>query len=339
MKVLLTGSTASQVPSRRTESTPTFTRLFVRALTEGKHDVTWLSPSVSLSKEYLSEFDSVVVGLAPPTSTAAHRIYGSLSVISYALELKNLTLLLDAPEPKRVWSGIRAIYNKPDDLVKDFYSKRQEYKVILDSGILKRLQSSISFLYEETWPITVFPSFPWLSFPSVSSEVPRTNHENLVGLNFDYFLLEKAPKELAPYRLPNDYWVTDSPNTRWSKSIEPTLSFPVGAVRQSRWENNDLVETRIFHSIGSLISVYSQGNPWWSPVLAQALCLSVPVATDWRLSSMLGKDWSVLPSAIEDLSDLERIDLANRQIKAYLEAVPNAKNSIEFATAALQRGK
>jgi hypothetical protein len=337
MKILVTGSTASQVPSRRTESTPTFTRLLVKALTEGRHDVTWINPSVSLSKEYLGEFDSVIVGIAPPTSTAAHRIYGSLSVIHHALEIENLCLLLDAPEPKRVWAGIRAIYNNPENLTKEFYSKRQDYKTTSDADTLHRLQSSISFLYENRWPTTLFPAFPWMSFPSVSTDIPNTNHENLVGLNFDSFLMSETRKDLAPYRLPSDHWVIDAQNTRWAKSIEPTLSFPVFPVRQNKWENNESVESRIYNSLGSLISVYRLGHPWWSSILAQSLALATPVATDWQLSSMLGTEWSILPANIEDLSDMERVRLANSQKESYLNAVPSQKNSIEFTTAALLR--
>jgi hypothetical protein len=337
MKILVTGSTASQVPNRRTEGTSTFTRLLVKALSDGKHDVTWINPSVSLSKEYLSEFDQVVVGIAPPTSTAAHRIYGTLSTIFYAKELGNLSLLVDAPEPKRVWAGIRAIYKNPDSLTKEFYSKRQEYKQTLDSEILTRLHSAISYLYEEEWPTTLFPAFPWMSFPSVSSDIPNTGSENLVGLNFDHYLLSDAPRTSAPYQLPADYWVSDAPNTRWSKSIEQGLNYSIIPVKKTKWESSESVESRILKSLGALISVYRLGSPWWSVVLPQSLSLSVPVATDWKLSSMLGPDWSVLPGTIEDLSDLERIELATSQKISYVNALPSWKNSIELATSALKR--
>lgn len=332
MKILLTGTTASQVSPRKNEIVPTFSGLVYEALIEARHDVVWAEPSVSMTKEYLAEFDSVVVGLAPPTSTAAHRIYGALSVVFYANQLGNLRLLLDAPEPKRVWAGIRAAHKNPSDLTKSFHYKRREYKLALTEDVLPRLHGAVSALYSNEWPITVFPVTPWMSFPSISSVVPNTNARNLVGLNFDDRIINRI--SVSPDR-DGDFWVCDYPNTSWAKKIEKTIINTVVSAHSHRWEDNaDSVE-RISKSIGCLVSLHKNGDPWWSLTLPQALGCGVPVATDWRLSSMLGESWSILPSAIEGMNDNDRYSLASAQRESYLANIKPYNESVDFACNAL----
>lgn len=338
MRILMTGATASQSPNVKSRGTPTFSRFVEKALQEAGHEVTWINPSVSLSENYLDEFDSVVVGISPPTSTAAHRIYGALSVIHFARNIGKLTLMVDAPDPRRLWSGIRAIRNKPEDLTKDFYSKRKEYSKTLDESVLTRLHSSIDFLYTEEWPTTIFPSLPWSDYPSISSEIPRTNKDNLVGLNFDSLILSDTSRSITTkYETNRDYWVSDSINTKWSKSIEKTVVCEVEPIRKTRWEDNEKVVSRINSSLGCLISVYDKGSPWWSPYLSQSLALSIPVVTDWKLSSMLGEEWSLLANSVEELSEKQRRDLSHGQKKSYSSAIPSWKESVQKTSSALVR--
>lgn len=332
MKILLTGCTASHVSAKKNLLSPTFTGLIHKALTHGRHDVTWIEPSVSLSKEYLEEFDSVVVGLAPPNSTAAHRIYGALSVIQYAHELGTLRLVIDAPEPKRVWAGIRAIKQRPEELTKEFYSKRREYRKVSDDGTLDRLHAAVDTLFTQEWPNTVYPTFPWMSYPSVSTEIPMASPKNLIGLNFDSDVVSLQSGYSASY---SDYWVVDASNTKWTKQIEQTVKSRVIPARISRWEENSEVISRMSGAIGCLVSVYKHANPWWSIALAQSLSNNVPVVTDWRLSSMLGESWSVLAQSVEEMSWPDRMDLAKEQKTSYLNAVPTWKQSVELTCNAL----
>lgn len=332
MKVLLTGATASQVAVKR--GTGTFAGLVNKALMDGGHDVVWIEPSVSLSKDYLAEFDSIVVGIAPPTSTAAHRIYGALSVIQFASELGTLRLMLDAPEPKRVWAGLRAIYNKPDDLTKEFYYKRREYRKVSDDEVLDRLHSAVRTLFTQEWPKTVFPAFPWMAYPSVSTEIPMTNASNLVGLNFDSHFLSEHHENVPIH---SSYWVADVINSKWTKALEKTITNRVDPVRASKWERDSDTYDRMRGAIGCLVSTHRQGNPWWSIALPQALSCGVPVVTDWKLSSMLGTEWTVLAHSVEDMNVYDRLDLSMQQRSSYLASVPNWANSVELACNSLLR--
>lgn len=332
MKVLLTGSTSSHVSARKNEIMPTFMGQLSKALSFAGHDVLWTEPSVSMSKEFIEEFDSVVVGVAPPNSTSAHRIYGALSVIDHARRSENLCLVVDAPDPKRVWAGIRAINNKPEELIKDFYTKRKEYRKTEDPEVFGRLRSSIEYLHSEKWPTTVFPKFPWMGFPSVSSEIPQTDYSNLVGLNFDADILSTKSVKTASG---SDYWVADSLTSTWTKSIEKTIRHRVISVSNSRWETAVSVMDRMSSSIGCLVPIYGRGNPWWSVSLSQALHRQVPVVTDWRLSQSVGDSWTVLAHSIEDMNNDSRAMLAQSQKEEYLNAVPSWKESVELACSAL----
>lgn len=332
MKILLTGTTASQVSQRKNEIVPTFSGYVHRALMDGGHDVVWAEPSVSMSKEYLAEFDSVVVGLAPPTSTAAHRIYGALSVIYFAHQIGNLKLLIDAPEPKRVWAGIRAAHKKPSDLTKEFHSKRREYSLALTEDVLPRLHSAVATLYTEEWPTTVFPTTPWMSFPSVSTSIPNTNSKNLVGLTFDDLIINETRNDSDSF---GNFWVCDYPNTSWVKKIEKTIDYKIEAAHSHRWEKNSDSIKRISSSYGCLISLHKNGDPWWSLTLPQAIGCGIPVVTDWRLSSMLGASWSVLPAAIEGMNESQRFSLSENQRDAYLSSIKPYNLSVDFACNAL----
>lgn len=333
MNILLTGSTAAHVSAEKNSRTITFPGLIYKALVADRHNVTWIEPSVSMSREYIAEFDSVIVGIAPPTSTAAHRIYGALSVISYAWEVGNLRLLLDAPEPRRVWAGIKAIHNNPDDLIKDFYSKRSEYRKVKNQEVFDRIYNAVNLLFTSPWPMTYYPKLPWMSFPSVSAYIPMARASELVGLNFDRKLIESS----TTYSISSHpkFWVADSISSRWTKQQESLVSLPVMSMKVSRWEDSSEALQRLSESIGCMVTVYRNNDPWWSPAISQALHVGVPVVTDWLLSSMLGEAWDVLPGSIEDMTHYQRDALSREQKRTYTNSLLNWEDSVDLLTGSL----
>ncbi len=337
MKIFMTGATASQTPNLRVGSVPTFASLLYRALTTAEHEVVWTDPSMALSKEYLSEFDCILVGIAPINSVTAYKIYGALSVIDYAWELGTLKLFIDAPEPKKIWSGLRAIYNNPTDINKNFYFKRKDYKETFLSKNFDRLLSSVERLYTDCWPITLYPSLPWTSSELVYSNISTTNNENLVGINYDSILIEEFSNSKKYLDNPSGVWVSDAPNSSWSKSIEKTIRNPVVPLSNNKWEDSKSVLSKIRSSVGCLVSTYKDDSPWWSTLVSQGISMGTPVVTDWRLSSSLGYEWSMLAHSIEELSDYDRKSVSAIQKIAYLEAVPSWKNSIKLTSETLTR--
>lgn len=327
MKILMTGATAAQVSARKNAHTTTFAGLVHQALVDGGADVTWREPSVTLSKDYLAEFDAVLVGLAPPNSTAAHRIYGALSVIQYASELGTLRLMLDAPEPKKVWAGIRAVHNDPGVLTKDFYAKRREYAEVQNPEVLARLHAAVSTLYKTEWPKTIYPRLPWMSFPSVSTYIPNVHSSRIIGINLDsasYDIQRTSPEDTQ------GYWISDAISSPWTVAMQQLVTSHVTAARGSKWESDDSVMLRARGAIGLLMSTYKYGDPWWTPLLPMSLNVGIPIVTDWRLTSFLGGYWTILASTVEDLSPEERGTVASAQRAEYLAAIPTWEQAVEL---------
>jgi len=286
-----------------------------------------------MSDDYLSEFDSVIVGLAPPTSTSAHRIYGALSVISRAWDLNNLSIVIDAPDPRRIWAGLNSVHSNPESLVKDFYSKRSEYSKTFDEEVFKKIIDGVDKLFTSRWPNTIYPKLPWMSFASVSSYIPNVDHKNLLGLCFDKEHLSELDPEL-PVETPK-YWVSDAPNTKWSRKQEKTVRLPVIPLKGSRWEYSAVSRERLLQSVGCFVPVHRGGDPWWTPSISQSLRLRVPVVTDWLLSSMLGESWTVLPGIIEDMSPKERLVLSEQQIDSYSSSLLDWEDSVSLLVKSL----
>jgi hypothetical protein len=332
MKVLLTGSTAAHVSQDKNERSMTFTGLLSQALLSGGHQVTWTEPSVTMTKKFLSEFDSVIVGLSPPTSTAAHRIYGSLSVLYNSWNIGNLTLLVDAPEPKRIWVGLNSVRNNPEYLTKDFYSKRKEFASLKDDSVLRRVSGSIELLCAKSWPTTIYPELPWMSSESLVPYIPMLAEKDAIGMCFDRNLVENSVKNTSDVP---EFWLSDHHNSSWSIGQERLSSLPVMSLKQSKWERDIVTRDRLAQSIGCLVSTHSNNEPWWSAAIPLALSSGAPVVSDWLLTSVLGESWRVLSSNVEGMSHIERSDLLREQVAAYANSLLVWNDSVDLLTRSL----
>jgi hypothetical protein len=321
MKVLVTGSTATHCSKKVNNRVSTFTGQFVSELESFGHEVVWQEPSLSMDISYINSFDSVVVGMAPLTSIASRWLYGSLSVYEHAKKLNKAIILIDAPEPYKVWAGVRAIANKPQELIKPFYSNKKEYLLACDPKVQKRLNSAIKNLYLYEWPSIIYPKFPWYSDTNLNSYIPNLASEGSYGLNFDRHLLE-IKVDRGTLDVP-EKWTVDAPKTKWTKAIEKTLNHPVVPIRDNYWQSTKEALRRLECSVGTLISPYKDSDSWWSVSLSQSLFVGSAVVTDWRSSAQLGQEWSLLASSLEQMSPDERHSLAMLQKKSYLSSLPH----------------
>jgi hypothetical protein len=329
MKVLLTGCSAPQSSQGLNTRLPTFSGLVRNALSYAGHDVVWVTPSIDMSEEYLSQFDVVLVGLTPPTSLSSYRLYGALSVIDRARKVSNVKYIVDAPEPYKLWAGIRAIANNPDDLVKNFYSKRSEFDKAINPANLSRIQSVVSGLYESTWEQTLCPSLPWSKKENIIKHIPNILEDSLDLLCLDAFLLTAVEDSSALYmKSESNYWSTNQ-KTSWVKGLEKTLKNKIHPMASNKWATNTSILTNINKSIGSVISVYKNDEPWWSVNLSQSLYVNTPVVTDWKQTSYLGESWSMLAHNLEDMSVTERISVAVKQKNEYIKVLPDFNESVE----------
>ena len=319
MKVMITGSTSPQASTKTATRTPTFAALLAHSLMSEGHEVDFVEPSVDYDDSFLRSYDSIFVGIAPPTSLSANRIYPAFAVANRALRLGNLSLFIDAPEPYKIQSSLKSCYLNVSDLQKDFYKMRKNYyKFVEDPSLQSEVYEFINYLYLEKWPTLLVPSFPWSSVDPVRKALP--NAGNIVPLNFDADIisLDRMTPDLEKERT---YWTCDAPKTRWATKVSRTLQHPVFPTRGRRWDSEDTTVARIRNSVGTLVSLYRSDEVWWSPALAQSLSVGVPVATDWRHSGVLGPEWSYLASSIESMSNSERFELAISQRDFYVGAV------------------
>lgn len=329
MKVLITGSTAQQCSTRTASRTPTFSTLLAKGLHDGGAEVSIVEPSIYLSEEEIAEYDTVVVGVAPPTSLSANKIYPAFSVASKAKKVGNLSLFLDAPEPYKIQSSLKSCYLNVSDLQKEFYSRRKSYSdLVREPNLRQEVLGFVEFLYNEKWPRTFYPAFPWSKNRFVSQSLSGTDDTNLVPVILDSYLL-RMPYVTRDFHITKEYWTCDSMKTDWSSNVISGLAFDVVPTRSSKWEEEEDTNERIKKSIGTLVSVYRSGDPWWSPALAQSLAQGVPVVTDWRHSSVLGAEWSHLASTVETMSEAERHDLSDRQRSSYTKVVGSWEQTIE----------
>jgi len=319
MKVLITGSTSPQASRKTALRSPTFASLIYYSLHSQGASVDLVEPSISMTEAELAEYDAVLVGIAPPTSIAATRLYPAFAIANRARNVGNLILFIDSPEPYKIPAAIKSCHINISDLQKKFYQTRKSYLEFVENHDFQtEVYDFIEYLYTETWPTTLYPAFPWSVDESVRKAIP--NAGELVAVNLDSILVKSG--NITPnLELKRTYWVCDAPNTRWAEGTAETLVYPVVATKKSHWDPQETTLTRMREAVGTLVSLYRSNEVWWSPALAQSLSVGTPVVTEWRHSEILGPEWSLLASTVEGMSTSERFDLAVAQKDYYLGAV------------------
>ena len=125
MKVLVTGMASSHTkPSTSTS----FFNTLVKGI-ETFASVEWATPSVTWTKEFLDSYDSVIVGLIPPTSLGANKVYGAMHVINTMYESPKLRLVIDHAQIWQFKASLASIDRDVNNLFTPFYSKRREFKI------------------------------------------------------------------------------------------------------------------------------------------------------------------------------------------------------------------
>ena len=326
MKVLITGSTSPQASAKTATRTPTFASLLSHSFVSQGISADFVEPSTHLTSEKLDAYDAIFVGIAPPTSLSANRIYPAFAIAERARRLNKLILFIDAPEPYKIQASLKSCYLNVSDLQKDFYWRRKSYHEFTETlEFQEEVYRFIEFLHLEEWPTLLFPAFPWFPQELINKALP--NVTKVVPVNLDDTLLQTG--RFSPdLEADRTYWTCDAPNTKWAKKVANTLALPVMATRKSRWDTEEVTLTRVRRGVGTLISLYRSNEPWWSPALAQSLSQGVPAVTDWRFSESLGPEWSYLASSIESMSTAERFELSVAQRDFYLGAVAHNKTDL-----------
>lgn len=325
MRILITGSTSPQASSKTAQKIPTFASLLYHHLLSKGVSVDFKEPSIHFNETDLDQYDLVFVGIAPPTSLSATRIYPAFLTANIALRSEKLVLFVDAPEPYKIQASIKSCYLNISDLQKNFYQMRKFYsEFVSNKNFQKEVYEFIEFLHTQEWPTLLYPTLPWSNDETIRKALPNT--KRIIPLNLDSTLIQVG--HISPnLDLGKTYWTCDSEKTSWAKKTAKTLALPVLPTRARRWDLEEATLSRMRNSVGTLVSLYRSGEAWWSPALSQSLGVGVPVVTDWRYSQMLGPEWSHLAYTIEEMSNYERFDLAIVQRDFYLGHLKNSNES------------
>jgi hypothetical protein len=162
----------------------------------------------------------------------------------------------------------------------------------------------------------------------VTEYIPNTSLENLNPLCLDSILLTAMSSTGLYMKSESDFWSYDA-YTPWVKKVEKTVTNEVRPMTKNKWSSNTETLTNLNKSIGSIISTYKNGDPWWSINLSQSLYVNTPVVTDWRHTNYLGSEWSLLAHQIEELPQSERARVASAQKESYIKVISSFDESIE----------
>lgn len=322
-KVLLTGMSAPQASRKSNERTLSFSGAVAKSLEAAGHSVVWEIPSFDWTNEYLDQFDSVIVGIAPLTSLSANYCYGGLHVITELLDSGKLTLLVDSPQPGQLEASLKTVLASPESLTKDFYANRRGFQQASDPVTRKRLLVTVERLLHGAWPTTIYPSLPWQELSTIKSQIVEGARNSLVGINVDAELIT----DVAPTGERRLKWSADTLTSPWAKKVVSTLIYPVSPMKWHKGWNDKLVEEQMSRSTGVLISPHKKDGTWWTYRYVQALNTGTPVATLWTEAVDLDESWGNLAANIETLSQAERDSISIRQRESYVAGILPVKEA------------
>ncbi len=318
MKILVTGMTSRQANPRAAERAQNFTGLLVAALQVEPNEVHWREPDVTWTREYLDDYDHVIVGVSPLLSLASNRAYGALNVIGHMWDDGPLTLLLDTPDAKKVATNLKVVSANPETLTKRFFSYRKGYAQACVATKRAHLVRTVEVLATSDWPTTIVPALPWQTQDSRVFEPVKT----LVGEG--KLALVTPDAFIAPLTLPlsakRRRWAVESMKSDWYRRLD--IEWPVEALTGSAWQNDKHAEKVLANSAATLIEPTRSGA-FWTTRYRQSLLANDPVYSDWVETMALGDSWSRLPASIESLSATDLVVLAYTQLEEYMARVPS----------------
>lgn len=319
-KVLITGATASQSSLEANKQKVRFGGLLHNALSSAGLDVETRETNLS---ENFNNYEKVIVGLAPVTSLSANKIYTALDALNRAED--KAVLLLDLPDPHFVYKSMKSVLSNESIIFKSLYNKRLNFQDLVENkNFYNSVISGMEKVYAGKIPVIV-PSVPYHKH---SPESLNINTSSLIELNFDsYFMNDNFYQEKEK----SNYWLTDSMKSEWSQNVSKTLFNPVLNYKRSHYDYDLSLVDRILGSFGYLKNNHKYDNPWWSRNIMLTLSCGVPVFADWRQTSVMGDAWRILPQSVEEITHLERKELADEQKSSYLSFCPAWDEIAEYS--------
>lgn len=326
MKILICGMTAVQSSRTLSARNFSFAGSITSALTNKSTEVVWADPTIEWSAKNYDQYDAVLAGVAPVLSMTANKAYGILGLIDTLYGTDKLRLFVDAPEPTKIHASLRSVEKDKSRLVKPLYSLRKEYKEVLKNEKAKeKIFRGVDILLSEKWPKTLYPSLPISQKVSDSPGIPSTMSDSFVGVNLDSLHIMQ---KISVHADRQNYWVVDNPKSRWCVDVLDHLMYPTNAAREHRTWTDEHVLKHIAGALGVLVGPHDDKLLWWSPRFIQAINTLTPVATEWRLASEIGSAWNHLAAGLEQMSAVDRYEIASSQREQYLDKLHGIDRSV-----------
>lgn len=322
MKVLFTGTSSAHCSK---PSNVGFFSLLSEVVSEFA-EVTWAAPKLSWTKETLESFDYIFLGVTPPTALSANKVYGAFHVLGLMYHSPKLRLVVDSQQVWQYKNSIEAVKRSSNTLFSSFYSKRNGYTDAQgDAG--KQIRLACEYMSSGYWPTTYVPVLPWGSTESVSTSLGFIPKDRIYGVNLDSLTIMPEPYTVSTR---SNTWSVEDKSRAWFKNLESSLSYETVDVRLGRKTTDlDSLNT-IRSSVGLIVPPQDRKTgTWWSYKYVQALNSNTPIVTLWQESSKLGPAWSHLAYQIEDMTDMERRNLAKDQLDSYQSLIKTKSRIIE----------
>jgi hypothetical protein len=270
----------------------------------------------------LSEYDSVLVGVASPMALGSNRVYGALHLLSQLWGDSRLSLFVDAPEPNNITRGLDSIARNPHTITKDFFSYRKDFAAATEPRGKSSILNACTLLQNEKWPQTFVPGFPWSDEFQHEKDLPVGAIDQVRMLNLDKLIFRKVQQMDLETQPRQDRWMAEkTADKKWLRSLH--LSNPVLSLRADhRLDLHPYLIDRLSTATGFLHSPSKRNALWWTPKLAFALATKTPVFTKESESRLLGDVWSGLPATFEAFPADARAQLAQAQYDSYSNSIP-----------------
>jgi hypothetical protein len=326
--IAISGMTASQSSEKSFYRSASFASTLYEVLKENNVSVHFIEPSVFLKKSDFKQYDAILIGVAPILSLAANKAYGALHMINILKNDDRLRLFIDAPEPSKIHTSLRAIDRNSDDIVKPFYASRKHYSDVTGNAkVMDSVLGGAKALLSQWDYVTLYPSTPFIDNTNVEKDLFGEVKNVALGLQIDSSLIKRITSHFVTTR--NDFWVVDNRKAKWFKTLEKSLANPIVDMKKNKGTTDSDVYDLVADSSGAIISMSNDGMLWWNYRIAQALNSETPVFSDWRTTSVIGDSWSLLPSKVEDMDYVDIYELAVTQRKQYMSALTTAQETLQ----------
>ena len=312
-RALVTGCTSQQVGGTAGLKYDTISSLLATVLEASGFAVQHRKAEVT---EDLSQFDLVVVGLAPLNSLNTLNIFSALWAVGEAERLGiPLAISIDDWAFKKLRGGYAGVLKDPASLTKPFFEFKKDFAWAKEHN--DELIEVVLRLVDREWPKLLVPAFTWGDFDLLKKNLSWAPEQlywdpSIVARKYDTVIPEERVRAWVLGALvENDRWL-DKLGLEWDVKRFGKLPKEKGGKAERVMES---VLVQAYADNRGVISIpyYHAGSGWWrNRYVYAASTRSIVLASNDDVRA-LGESFLLKPQDIERMSDGELDALAAAQ--------------------------